>query len=139
MLLNCGAGDDSWIPWTAKRSNQSFLKKINPKCSLEGLMLKLKFWYFDHLIWRADPLEKILMLGKIKDKKKRGPQRIRWLQSIMDSNDMNLSKLLEIVKDREAWLAEIHGTTKSYTQLSDWTTTIMIFGAQLPMAKIHRK
>ena len=114
------------VPWTARRSNQSILKEISPENSLEGLMLKLKLPYFGHLMWRVDSLEKTLMLGKTEDKKRRGQQRMRWLESITDSMDMNLSKLWEIVKVREAWCATVHAVTKSWTWLSNWTTTTTI-------------
>ena len=109
------------VPWTARISNQSILKEINPEYSLEGLMLKLKLQYFGHPMWRADSLEKTLMLEKIKAKRRRGRQRMRWLDSITDSVGMNLSKLREIVKDRETWRAAVHGVTKSWTRLNDWT------------------
>ena len=111
------------VPWTARRSNQSILKEINPGYSLEGLMLKLMLQSIGPLTWRADALEKTLMLGNIEGRKRRGQQRMRWLYGIIDSMDISLNKLREIVKDREAYHAEVHGVERSCSRLSDWTTS----------------
>ena len=115
MLLNCSPGKESWVLWTARESNQSTPKEINPEYAVEGLMLKLKLQYFGYLMWRADSQKKSLMSGKIEGRRRRGHQRMRWLDSITDAMEMNLGKLQEMVRDRDAWSAAIHGITKSRT------------------------
>jgi len=137
MLLNCGVGELFRVPWTARRSNQSILKEISPGCSLETLIFKLKLQYFGHLLWRVDSFEKTLMLGKIEGRRRRGQQRIRWLDGITDTMNMGLGGLRDLVMDREAWCTAVHGVTKSQTWLSDWTELNMFSLPPLQTTRLH--
>ena len=126
------------VSWTVRRSNQYILKEINPGISLEGLMLKLKLQYFGHLMWTVNSLEKILMLGGIGGRRRRGRQRMRWLDGITDSMDMSLSELRELVMDRKAWCAAIHGVAKSWTRLSDWTELTELLYNVVLVSAVHQ-